>query len=226
MMRKLLVLCVVGSVAACSSGGTSPVFTAIKGVILPSKDEGPTAPPMTLTRERIVASGLAAVRARIEGEEVSNILSATSLNTPYVTYVSAFRQSITMIGGLVTASRGLGGDMLSVRNDANDPIAILTPVADWPSDFTRDYRFPGVGPEGMLIPVSCKLIKGSASEITIVEVSYEVTEFTEVCDGQNVSFSNTYYAETETGQIWQSRQWTGAKRGYLNIEVLEPFTLD
>ncbi len=211
---------------ACSSSGTSPVFTAIKSVVLPSKeDTAPTGPRLEVTRERIVQNGLAMVRARIEGEEISNILSATSLNGNYVTYVSGFRQSITMLGTLVTATRGLGGDLLSVRNAPDDPVATPTKPADWPTRITRDYRFPGVGPAGTVVSVSCDLVPSAPTSITIVEITYNVTPFTETCAGDGVSFTNTYLAD-KTGQIWQTRQWVGDKVGYLNLEVLEPFTVD
>jgi len=210
----------------CSSGGTSPVFTAIKGVILPSKDEAPKPAKTVITREMIKQNGLAMVRANIEGEDITNILSATSLNGEYVTYVSGFRQSVTMRGTLVTATRGLGGDLLSVRSDADDPVARLTPLKDWKTRLTRDYRFPGTGPAGTVVSVSCSLAKGTESRLTIVEVTYDVTEVTETCSGDGADFTNTYFADSKTGQIWKTRQWVGNKVGFLNIEVLEPFTLD
>lgn len=226
MRRFAIALGAVALLGACSSGGTSPVFTAIKEVVLPSKEEGPIRPTGNLTRELIVKNGLAMVRANIEGEDIANILSATSLNGDYVTYVSGFRQSVTLRGTLVTATRGLGGDLLSVRSDADDPIARLTPFKDWKNILTRDYRFPGVGPAGTVISVSCQLSKGAATRLTIVELTYNVTPVTETCEGDGVTFTNTYFADSKTGQIWKTRQWVGEKVGFLNIEVLEPFTLD
>ncbi|MEE9453328.1 MAG: YjbF family lipoprotein [Paracoccaceae bacterium] len=227
MIRQSLLFCLALSLGACSSGGTSPVFSAIKGVILPSdEDEKPAKAPATITRARIEQSGLAIIRGRLEGEDITNILSATSLNGTYVTYVSAFKQTVTMNGSLVTATRGLGGDLLAVRNDANDPVAVLTPPKDWPTHLTRDYRFPADGPAGNVVTLDCALTRGGETEITIVELDYTVTAFSEVCSGKGVNFTNIYLADAKSGQIWQARQWVGEKLGYLNIEVLEPFTLD
>ena len=228
MTRSLFAISALLALGACSSSGTSPVVDAIKEVILPSKPEAPTVTSggSTLTRERIEQYGLALIRARIEGEEVSNILTGTALNGRYVTYISSYRQNITMLGTLVTGTRGLGGDLLAVRNDLNDPVATLTPAADWPSTLTRDYRFPGVGPAGKTISVNCRLMPSPETTIAIVEVIYNVTPFTEVCAGDGTQFTNTYHVETDTGQIWRTHQWVGAQRGYLNIEVLEPLTID
>ena len=228
MIRPALALSALSILAACSSSGTSPVVTAIKGVILPPKAEDT---PVTnagakLTREKVEAFGLALIRGRIEGEDISNLLTGTAVNGEYVTYVSSFRQNITMLGTLVTGTRGMGGDLLAVRSDANDPVAHATPTADWPSMLTRDYRFPGVGPEGKTVSVTCNLTHAPDTTVTIVEVTYEVTPFTEVCTGDGVEFTNTYLAQPDTGQIWQSLQWIGDTVGYVNIDVREPYTTD
>jgi len=228
MTRSVFAASALLLLGACSSGGTSPVINVIKEVILPSKPDEAPAPTggSTLTREKIDQYGLALIRARIEGEDITNLLTGTALNGRYVTYISSYRQNITMLGTLVTGTRGLGGDLLAVRNDANDPIAVLTPASDWPTALTRDYRFPGVGPAGKTISVACNLTPSPATQITIVEVTYDVTPFTEVCKGDGVEFTNTYHTETDTGQIWRTLQWIGEKRGYINIDVLEPLTIE
>ncbi len=227
MTRRFVAIFAILALSACSSEGTSPVVSAIKGVILPSKpDEAPASGGNPITREMIENNGLAMFRGRLDGEEFSNILSATSLNGNYVTYVSAFRQSVTLLGSLVTGTRGLGRDLLSVRNDPNDPVATLTPPKSWPDNVTREYRFPAVGPEGKVISVSCSLSNQGTSEITIVEVTYDVTSFSEHCSGDGIEFTNTYMADTKTGQIWRSKQWIGNKEGYLHMDTLEPFTFD
>lgn len=226
MTRALAVLALV-MLGACSSGGTSPVLTIIKDTVLPPKDEDTPAPTGSgLTREIIEAYGLALIRARIEGEEISNILTGTSLNDKYVTYVSPFRQTITMLGGLVTSTRGLGGDLLSVSHDVGDPITTPVPLESWPSTLTRAYRFPAVGPEGDVQRVTCELTQDTPTTLTQVEVTYAVTPITEACSNDNIAFTNTYLAETLTGQIWKAQQWVGADVGYLNIDVLEPLTFE
>jgi hypothetical protein len=226
MMRPILALSALSILVACSSSGTSPVVTVIKGVFLPPKAEDIPVKNAgsTLTREKIEAFGLALIRGRIEGEDISNLLTGTAVNDQYVTYVSSFRQNITMLGGLVTGTRGMGGDLLAVRADVNDPVAHATPTADWPSTLTRDYRFPGVGPAGKTVSVTCNLTRTADTTVTIVEVTYEVTPFTETCTGDGVEFTNTYLAQPDSGQIWQSLQWIGDKVGYVNIDVLEPYT--
>lgn len=228
MIRPLLTLSALSILAACSSGGTSPVVSVIKGVILPTKAEDlpVTNAGSTLTREKIEQFGLALIRGGIEGEDISNLLTGTAVNGQYVTYVSSFRQNITMLGGLVTGTRGLGGDLLAVRADQNDPVAYLTPTAEWPTKSTRDYRFPSVGPAGITVSVNCNLTRAADTSVTIVEVTYDVTPFAEFCSGDDVEFTNTYLAQRDTGQIWQSRQWVGEKVGYVNIDVLEPYSTD
>ena len=228
MRRSILAISALSILTACSSGGTSPVVSVIKGVILPTKAEDlpVTNAGATLTREKIEKFGLSLIRGRIEGEDTSNLLTGTAVNDQYVTYISSFRQNITMLGTLVTGTRGMGGDLLAGRADANDPVAYLTPTASWPSTLTRDYRFPGVGPAGKTVSVTCNLTRSADTKVTIVEVTYDVTPFTEVCKGDGLEFTNTYLAQPDTGQIWQSLQWIGDKVGYVNIDVLEPYTTE
>ena len=228
MIRPILALSALSILAACSSSGTSPVVSVIKGVILPPKSEDlpVTNTGSTLSREKIEAFGLALIRGRIEGEDISNLLTGTAVNDQYVTYVSSFRQNITMLGSLITGTRGMGGDLLAVRADANDPVAYATPTADWPSTLTRDYRFPGVGPIGKTVSVTCNLTRAADTTVTIVEVTYNVTPFSETCKGDGVTFTNTYLAQPDTGQIWQTKQWVGEGVGYVNIDVLEPYSID
>ena len=228
MMRPILALSALTILAACSSSGTSPVVSIIKGVILPTKsaDVPVKNAGAKLTREKIEAFGLALIRGRIEGEDTSNLLTGTAVNEQYVTYVSSFRQNVTMLGSLVTGTRGMGGDLLAVRSDANDPIANATPTDEWPATLTRDYRFPGVGPAGNTISVTCNLTRAADTTVTIVEVTYKVTPFTEVCAGDEVAFTNTYLAQPDSGQVWQSLQWVGDEVDYVNIDVLEPYTVE
>lgn len=226
MIRQILAVSALVLLGACSSGGGNnmPIMSAIKDVILPSKDAG--GPPQArapLTRARIEANGLALVRAQIDGEEISNILSAKSLNGLYVTYVSAFQQTIAMKGTLITATRGLGGDLLAVADGRADPVANLTPPDNWPASISRSYRFPDDGPGGRLVSVDCNILRGSEIQITIVEITYDVTAMSETCSGEGEAFTNIHLVD-ETGQIWQTRQWIGSKLGYLNMEVLEPVT--
>ena len=218
--------------AGCSSngGGGGIMFRAIKDTLFSGGgDEEVTQPAGTptsggLTRARIEETGLALIRANIDGDSATNVLSATSLNGSYVTYVSAFQQTISMKGTLITATRGLGSDLLSVADAPNDPIANMTPVANWPSQYERSYRFTGTGPAGTVITVQCSLAPQAPMQVTIVEVTYDVTPFVESCQGDGVSFNNVHLADKD-GQIWQSRQWVGEGLGILNIEVLEPLTL-
>ncbi len=225
MIRKLLSASALVLAAACSSGGPSPIVTVVKSVVLPSKDEAETkAAPAPITRERIVKNGLAMIRARLETDEKASILTAFSVNNGYVTFANSTRQSINLRGGLITATRGIGQDLLSVIHSANDPVATQTLPDLWPESYRRGYRFAGKGPEGDVLTFACNVRRLPATTIEIVEISYDTVEFRESCVAPDRSFTNTYFAEVETGQIWKSRQWVGAELGYISLEIFEPYT--
>ncbi len=232
MMRKsigiILSVFSIALLSGCANGGVNGgfLFRAVKDTLFsPDETDTDAAPSNSapLTRAFIEQTGLALIRANIDGETVTNVLSATSLNGAYVTYVSPFQQSISMKGTLITATRGLGSDLLSVSDDPSDPIANKTPLANWANSFSRSYRFTGDGPVGTVVNVQCSLAAQAPMEITIVEVTYDVTPMIETCRGEDLSFNNIHLVDKD-GQIWQTRQWVGEGLGILNIEVLEPLT--
>jgi len=153
------------------------------------------------------------------------LLFARSLNDDYVTYASQLQQTLTLRGSLITASRGIDTDLLALRSDIDDPVAVLTMPKDWPSNISRDYHMPGDGPSGIVYSVTCQLEAGSAYELALLDKVFETQIMQYMCDGDDVSFINTHLVDA-TGQILQSSQWLGPRQGSIEIDVLEPFTYD
>lgn len=215
--------------AACSSGsgGNKEIVKAALDQLRPGggEDEAATAPAPRLTRAAVEASGAALLRVRLESEAGRSIMSAQAVNGGYASYISQFGQSVTARGALITASRGLGFDLLSVEADARaDPLVTARPIEDWPTQVTRVYRFPGQGPEGLRLSVTCRYEPGDTLDIEIVEISHSGQQIVEVCVGDGVTFSNDLFADSETGFVWRSLQWLGPEQGRLDVEVVEPLT--
>ncbi|MEM9430597.1 MAG: hypothetical protein AAGA32_14015, partial [Pseudomonadota bacterium] len=124
MVRLLAVALALG---ACSSEGRGPVTDALVERledILPGGQ--PPAPPRrsaALTRAQVEASGTTMIRGGLTDAEDRTILSGVTVNDGFVTYASRFGQTVTLQGGLITASRGVGYDLLAVLPEADDPVA-------------------------------------------------------------------------------------------------------
>jgi len=124
---------------------------------------------------------------------------------------------------LVTSTRGLGTDLLSVEHAANDPLSKPTRAGDWPSRTERTYYVPGPGLRGTPIVVSCAVKRIKDHDIEIAETPFQTTQMTEICKSDTgASFANHHFVDRGTGQVWVTQQWVGPDMAPLGLEVLEP----
>jgi hypothetical protein len=149
---------------------------------------------------------------------------AVAANGDFVTFMSSFRQAVILRGSLVTGTRGLGTDLMAAWSDGSDPLVQPTPPARWPARIVRHYELPSEGPEGDVLTFDCRIERGAASEVTILQVRHTGVEFSETCTGPRGTFENLHFADAATGRVWRSLQWTGPTMELLDIQVIEPYT--
>ena len=231
MMRALSAVALVTALSACHSGSTSPVVSAIWQKVKPGSRqearaeaaEAAARPEIVVTFAKIKETGLAIVRARVGDDTRGVMLYARSVNDDYVTYASQLQQTMTLQGSLITASRAIGFDMLSLRTDVGDPVTVLTPVDEWQNSVTRDYRFAGDTPGGRLISVTCRFVKGPAFELELLDKTFDTFIMQSQCVGDEARFTNIHLVQ-ENGQILRSAQWLGPDLRMVEIDILEPYT--
>ncbi len=232
MKKALGALALVMGVSACTSGGGSnPVVSAIWQKVKPGAKRAAAEaeaiaaarPPIVVTFQKIKDTGLAIIRARVGDDTKGVMLYARSVNDNYVTFASQLQQTMTLNGSLITASRAIGYDLLSLRSDAGDPVTQPTPPESWPARVTRDYRFTGDTPGGQVISVSCRFIKGPGFTLELLDKTFETTIIQGQCSGDGVQFTNTHLVESD-GNILRSAQWLGPDQGMVEIDILEPYT--
>lgn len=232
-MRRSLVAAVLGlTLAGCSNGQFNPIVDAAVQEILPGERApalpGTEAPadgaPAALTRAQVDRADVATIRARLLEDELPTYLFAASNNGGYVTFASGIRQTLTLRGSWITASRGLGWDLLSATSTRPDPLVTPIPPARWPDRVQRTYEFPAFAPQGVLDVFECRYEFGPARDIVILEVRHRGVEVTEICESPTQSFENLHLADVETGFVWRSIQWLGPKQGLIDLEVVEPYT--
>lgn len=234
MRTAIGALALATALSACSTGGgTNPIVSAIWQKVKPgtrraaaeAEAEAATRPPIVVTFAKIKETGLAIIRARVGDDTRGVMLYARSVNDNYVTYASQLQQTMTLNGSLITASRAIGYDMLSMRSDPNDPVVVPTPPEDWPARVTRDYRFTGDTPGGQQISVRCKFVKGPAFELELLDMTFDTTLMQGQCRGDDQRFTNIHHV-LDDGQILRSAQWLGPDQGMVEIDILEPFTVE
>lgn len=227
------VLCAAILSGCSSGGGTNPIVSAIWQKVRPGQRaeaaaeaaDSASRTPIVLTFAKIQETGLAIIRARVGDDTHGVLLYARALNDGYVTYASQLHQTITMRGSLMTATRAIGHDLLAVRSDPNDPVAVKTKPESWPDHVSRDYRLPGDGPGGLVISVRCQFVQGPDYELELLDAVIDTQIIMGNCSGGDTSFTNVHLVAPD-GRIWRSAQWIGPGLGVIEIDILEPFTAD
>jgi hypothetical protein len=227
-MRRFAAILALAALTGCSSRGPNPIveeaFDELQGFWTNEAAATPpgTPPPRALTRADIESADVAAIWARLESDPSPTLLYATAQNGPYVTYLSPFRQSITLLGSQITATRGLGWDLLSAWSSPNDPLARPTPPDRWPAGIERSYEFPADGPRGRIETYACRFERGAVREFVILQRRHRGVEVSETCSGPAGSFENLHFADAGSGFVWRSLQWTGPRMELIDLQVLEP----
>ena len=225
-MKRIAACVILAALSGCGRGGMNPIVEAAwdeaQGFWTDEAKATPGgAPPRALTRADIESAGVAAIWARLGSDPTPTLLYATAQNGPYVTYFSAFRQSITLRGAQVTATRGLGWDLLSAWSGPQDPLARPTHPDRWPAGVERSYEFPADGPRGRIETYQCSFERGAVREMVILQHRHRGIEFSETCRGEAGTFENLHFADADSGFVWRSLQWTGPKMELLDLQVIE-----
>lgn len=150
----------------------------------------------------------------IESRKVQFLMVDIQRNGPYQSFGSASRQVIAMRDGMITSTRGFGGDLMS-----SDVDQLLPAVIGRAGSAQYVMRF--LTPENITETrtYSCQLSSGGpiSAELSAAFGSAEVINAK--CSGEQGSFTNTY-SVTHDGFILNSRQWLGETFGYVTSQSL------
>ena len=227
-MTRWLALLATTALAACGSGGRDPIVQAAIeefGGFWAREDRVAEPPPRVVTRADIVRADVAAIQARLEGDEFPTLMYAAASNGGYVTYVSALQQQIILRGAQIAGTRGLGTDLLSAWTETPDPLVHRTPPSRWPARLRRVYELPAEGPQGEIVSFDCYFEPAVPAEMTILQVRYQGVQIPEICAGPSGQFENLHFVDS-SGAVWRSLQWVGPKMDLVDLQILEPYTGD
>ena len=225
-MMRLFAVSLLVVLGACTNSGFNPIIVAAVDQVNPFDEEEVVDRPagQPITREAVIRADVAMIRARLVDDESPTYLLAASNNGGYITYASQLRQTMTLRGSRVTATRGLGWDLLSSTASSPDPLVQAIPVSRWPAEVTRTFEFPSDSPSGRIDTYTCRFERGAAREFVIVQQRHQGIEVGETCTGPAGSFENLHFADAATGQVWRSLQWTGPRQGLIDLEIVLPYT--
>ncbi|MGP6088702.1 YjbF family lipoprotein [Antarctobacter jejuensis] len=219
LTRIGLALSVALSLSACGTANddSTDVLRDLPKAIFGKKQEPQPVSP------QLMAQALAATKAPVflyalESRQAQIMLAEIQRNGPYQTFGNSARQVIVMRQGMITSTRGLGGDLMSSEEDQ-----LLSYVANraegqvsydlrflTPEDVTLVRRYSCRVARGDTIPVAAGLVQTTARVVTV---------FCVAGDGVSPDFVNTY-AVASDGYILSSKQWMGPFMGYVLTQVL------
>lgn len=218
--KLLLVFPALLLLAACGNQpGHGTGLQAIRGAVL-KKAAPSSAIPDATELKRTITEALANTDKRlavavVERHNTFTFLTEIARNGAYSTWGSPDRRTLSEQSGLVTASRGLGADLMSAN--VGESLALIQGRRAGSAIRSHIY-LDGENQEVSLI-FSCSFAPTGQQTISIGEIHVTTRTVEERCAGHGLSFQNNYRVSS-TGRIVQSRQWIGPKIGHITIQKL------
>jgi hypothetical protein len=139
------------------------------------------------------------------------VSSIYGVNGNKVTWISPDRKSMTLEMGVLTATRGFGGDLMSVEDGGAAPLI----ASRRSGQVQKVYRFLNGEDQTTRFIVQCTIAQGANDHVTSGEISVSAQIMTEHCQSSDgYDFTNTYWID-DSRRMVQSVQWAGASVGQL-----------
>ncbi len=220
ILFPLLVL--VAVLAGCGNDPGGGTGTQLIGSILKGngQNDTPKTTPASIDPAGLVPIALRAVKgpvmlAVVESRNAIAIMGRSARNGPYSTWITASRQTVTLKHGIVTATRGLGDDLMNADVDS---VASLIRTRHAGTGWRAMYFLDGEG-KTYRLDLQCTVIPGPAQPLTIGKLRIASRRVDETCHAGNLTVENTYWTDS-AGRIWQARQWVSPGVGYLVTQQL------
>lgn len=223
VMRRIAAFAAVAGIAALSGCGNRPD----QGVVFKSVTQGWTkknSQSGSLTPEQAGAAVTASLAqtdlplalAVVEKTKATAILANIETNGGYRTWGTSDRRTVTTANGLVTATRGLGNDVMS--STIGGVVPLIT--GRKPGTGTHILRFLDGENHTVEVTADCRVTRGGTKRVSGGEIrDVPTTEMSEACTATDQSFTNSYFVDAR-GRVVQSRQWLGQANGYIVIQLL------
>jgi hypothetical protein len=214
---KLLAAGLVVAASVLSACGNDPsvgsgkqLVGAAKSIFSPHRK---AAPPAEITREELRAAGVPLLLVKVPKLGTRGYLGVYGTNRDVVTWSTADHSTVSLRNGLITATRGLPGDLMS---------ASLPTVADIRAGsgaVARTHYYLDGLDQTVPTVFRCIIADAGPADIVVAQLAYKTRHDTETCTGGNGTFTNDYWFDSKN-VLRQSRQWVGPLTGYLEIENL------
>lgn len=231
-MKKPLGLALLAGLAlgGCTSKDRDmPLASTLKGAVktmMAGKADipGQRRAVESLSREQLV--GVATdplILVDIEASQQYATLNQISQNGQSAVFMSGDQKTLTFSRGLLTATRGMGADLMSL--DVSQTRAAILAETGGKTILARTHRRLNGEHAIKITGYTCQLSDLGIVRITSIHKDMTLRRYQETClsgDDTPVRYINDYWVAPKSKVIWKSRQWVSQTIGYIGIEVLIP----
>lgn len=213
--RAIAPLALAATLAGCGNDAsvqqTTAVLRNVGGLITGRGGaSAPAAPTAEQVSQTLSSTSEPVALINFEETDLTALVIRIERNGNYDTYASSDRRTVTFKDGLITASRGLGGDLMSSTLDGS--LALVS--ARRSGSAVRQMRFLDGEDQIFAYDFTCTVTDNGSQPLP--GSGKPARQMTEACGGDLRSFENTYYLNS-AGDVTASRQWMGPILGYVNV---------
>ncbi|MCR8549526.1 YjbF family lipoprotein [Salipiger sp. P9] len=218
--RAFLGLTAALGLAALAGCSNDPYFvnpiTTVYDAVFKGKQK-PTALTQQQILQTLAATDLPVAFFDVADRDSQTLLIQIETNGPYRTFATATRQAVVMRDGMITGTRGLGGDLMSVDEG---PLLDLV-RARGTGDVVYIQRF--LTPEDIteVLTYRCGVEPDKRVDVAMGLVNTPAQEMVAACESPDGPPFVDYYVVDPSGQIVASRQWLGRHIGYGAMHMLQ-----
>jgi len=196
---RLRGLSLVVLLAACSGSRETPVDLRL-----------------LVTRAQLDQVETPLLAAHLTGPGTLATMVPVGRNGPVTTWRTADDVSISLDGGIVVATRGLGQDLMAA--DVTEVVEVVQQglVKD---RHTRVHTYLDGEYQTQFQGLICRIESRTPERIEIIEQKHNTTRIEESCFSDTAHFANTFWVD-RAGTVWKSRQWISPALGYMETELL------
>lgn len=216
---KALLLGALGSLAACGNDTSTVNPVQVASDVGKGLFSNRSAPPAPIGDQQI-ASVLAATQepvilVNLADLETEALLLRIETNGAYQTFATSARQTITQRDGMITATRGLGGDLMS-----SEPEALLAQVRSGrPGQVPYVVRYLRGDEATMTYTYRCTVTPAGSESVMRGALNLDGRKVTADCLGDGTPFTASFVTD-RSGAIVKSEQWLGDYIGKVISQTL------
>jgi len=152
----------------------------------------------------------------IESRGATAILANIETNGMYRTWGTSDRRTITTAGGFVTATRGMGNDLMSSSVSGVQGLVRQRK----PGSGRHVMRFLDGENKTVEVAAQCQVVRGGQKHVNGGAIgTVRTTEMIEACSADGWEFTNRFFVDS-AGRTVQSRQWLGEANGFVSMQIL------